>query len=63
VELPTGSERATSDHVELVPAVFLERKFPPMHVFGLLGGRFAVGDDGDHTVPEPWRMRLRERRR
>jgi len=50
VEVPTGSTGATSDHVELVPAVFLEKMLPPWHLFGLFGGRVALEGDGGHAA-------------
>lgn len=50
VELPTGSADATSHHVELVPALFLERKFPPLHLFGRFGARFGLGGSDGHGM-------------
>lgn len=50
VEVPTGSAGATSEHVELVPALFAERMLMPFHLYGVTGGRVALGDDEETHV-------------
>nr|NIR50269.1 hypothetical protein [candidate division KSB1 bacterium]NIS25729.1 hypothetical protein [candidate division KSB1 bacterium]NIT72596.1 hypothetical protein [candidate division KSB1 bacterium]NIU26410.1 hypothetical protein [candidate division KSB1 bacterium]NIU89311.1 hypothetical protein [candidate division KSB1 bacterium] len=47
-ELPTGEEPLTSQHAEFVPAVFLEKKIPDMHLYGLFRGRFTLAESDHH---------------
>lgn len=50
VEVPTGSAGATSEHLELVPALFVERMLMPFHLYGVIGGRVALGGDEETHV-------------
>lgn len=44
-EIPTGTAPATSHHTEFVSAVFLEKKFPKVHLYGYPGVRFSFAPD------------------
>ncbi len=48
IELPTGQEPLTSQHAEVVPAVFMEKKIPDIHLYSLVRGRFALKESHDH---------------
>lgn len=52
VELPTGEEPATSDHTELLLAVFSEKMTPRYHVYGSAGARATLSEDDDDHGPE-----------
>ncbi|HKJ66583.1 MAG TPA: hypothetical protein VKA68_01395 [bacterium] len=46
-EVPTGMEPMTSGHTEIVPALFLEKKIPDIHLYGSIKGRAEVGESDD----------------
>lgn len=48
IEIPTGQEGATTDHVELAPAVFIEKMIPNWHLYGAIGGRTSTSSGGGH---------------
>jgi len=52
-ELSTGSDQFTSGHTELVPALFVEKKIPDMHLYGLFRGRFALGESNHSEAVNP----------
>lgn len=50
-EIPTGRAPATSHHTEFISAVFLEKKYPKLHLYGYPGVRFSfVSESKENEV-------------